>query len=150
MLCNCTAGQHSRPSKAVINLPLLFLKVQLTPVAFVATATASTPPVELVTAYVRVALLAAAQAVAVAGPFTATLGLCCAVKAVTLVTFAVHPVLSMAVRVTANSGQAAVALRLRQETVTGVGEFPFTAAEQAKGAAAQDRQHMSATDVTTP
>lgn len=143
----CTAFPLSR---TVINLPVLFLKVQLTPVLFAATLTASKPPVELVTAYVRVAVAALAQATAVAGPLTATVGLCWAVKAVALVTFAVQPVLSLAVRVTANSGQAAVALRLRQEMVTGVGEFPFTAAEQAKGAAAQDRQHMSATDVTTP
>jgi hypothetical protein len=62
--------------------------VQLTVVVLVVTPTATTPPIELVTVYVRVALGAYAQVVAVASPLIATVGFCCAVKAVALVALA--------------------------------------------------------------
>ena len=88
----------------------------------VVTLTATTPPIELVTVYVSVALAANAQVVAVASPLIATVG-CWTVKAVALVALAEvgQPALSTAVKVTPNP-VGHPALGLWQVTVTSVGE----------------------------
>ena len=105
----------------------------------VVTPTATSPPIELVTVYVRVALGAYAQVVAVASPLIATVGFCCTVKAVALVALAEagHPALSTAVKVTPNPVVGHPALGLWQVTVTSVGE-PAAVVAVEKGRKQQD------------
>ncbi len=85
------------------SIPVLFFKLQVIPIVFVVTPTASTPPTELVTVYVRVVFSAKAQVEALAGPLIATTGFWTGLKVVASPALA-HPALSTAVRVTPKLG----------------------------------------------
>ena len=96
------------------------------PVALVVTPTASTPPTELATAYLRVVAGAEPHVEVVAGPLIATVGFCCTVNVVVLATLSVQPCLSTAVTVTLNpDGHPAAGLR--QVTITWTGELASAA-----------------------
>ena len=76
---------------------MLLAKVHTVPVALVVTPTASTPPTELVIAYLRVVADAEPHTEVVAGLLVATIGFCCTLNVVLLATSVVQPALSTAV-----------------------------------------------------